>query len=155
MSKGTPDPSNAQPASEPTTTPTKPAKKRKKSTTTTTADQQSSFCIRHPTHHYLHLTHISPSSSPSSPLDALTVHLHLTAALTTFLGLHGSAIPFDILKLDPERREVWVRIPAEDRAAVAAAVGGWVGGKGESWKMDGRGSSWVVGGEGAEGLFEV
>ena len=47
------------------------------------------------------------------------------AALTQFLGLSGSAISVDILKV--EGREAWIRLPREDLSPVVAAVGGWVG----------------------------
>jgi ribonuclease P/MRP protein subunit POP8 len=156
MSKDTPDtgivhPQDQQPADSTCTTTQSNTKKRKKPSSNP-AEQTASFSIRNPTHHYLHLNHISPSSS--TPLDSVTVHLYLTAALTTFLGLHGSAIAFDILKLEPEERSVWVRVPAEDRAAVIASVSGWVGSKGESWKVGGKGSAWVAGMGGAEDLFE-
>lgn len=65
----------------------------------------------------------------------MTAHMHLNAALSTFLGLHGSAITFDILKL--EGQGVWIRVQAEDRAAVVAATGGWVSKAKEGWRMKG------------------
>jgi ribonuclease P/MRP protein subunit POP8 len=66
------------------------------------------------------------SDPPSKvPLDNLTVRSYLTSALTRFLGLTGSAISVDILKVEP--KECWIRVPREDLSAVVAAVGGWVG----------------------------
>ena len=62
------------------------------------------------------------------PLDALTARTHLTSALARFLGLAGTAIPVDLLRLDG--REAWVRVPTADARAVVAAVGGWVGREG-------------------------
>jgi ribonuclease P/MRP protein subunit POP8 len=50
----------------------------------------------------------------------------------------------DVLKL--EGSEVWIRVPVEDRSAVVAAVGGWVGRGGEGWKVVGW-SSWSAGAE--------
>ena len=96
------------------------------------------FTIRDPPWAYLHLQHLT-SPGASTKLDAVTAHLHITAALSQFLGLHGAAIPVDILKL--EDTDVWVRVPAEDKSTVIAAVGGWVSGKGESWRVEGV-SSW-------------
>ncbi|TKA24100.1 hypothetical protein B0A50_06840 [Salinomyces thailandicus] len=96
------------------------------------------FTIRSPPWAYVHLQHLSPPGGGTN-LDAVTAHLHLSAALSQFLGLHGTAIPTDIMKL--EGREVWIRIPAEDKTALIAAVGGWVSGKGEGWRVKGA-SSW-------------
>lgn len=84
----------------------------------------------------------------------MTAQMHLTAALSSFLGLHGSAIAFDILKL--EGQDVWIRVQAEDRAAVVAATGGWVNGAREGWRVVGW-SCWNVEGAGSrrgEELFE-
>lgn len=98
---------------------------------------------------YIHLTLLSssPPNPPPSPLDELTAHKYLTSALQQFLGLTGTAIPTDILKV--EERDVWIRVPREDGSAVVAAVGNWVGkgeaeggGRGEgvvSWRVRGRG----------------
>jgi len=58
-------------------------------------------------------------------LDNLTVRAYLSAAFTQFLGLHGSAISVDILKVDGE--ECWIRVPHDDLSAVVASVGGWIG----------------------------
>jgi ribonuclease P/MRP protein subunit POP8 len=87
---------------------------------------------------YIRLQHLTSSTQPSD-LDAVTAHLHLTTALSQFLGLHGAAIPFDILKLDGQ--DVWIRLPHEDSSAVFAAVGGWVSANGEGWRVK-CSSSW-------------
>lgn len=111
------------------------------------------FSLRNPPWCYIHLQHLAPTAAPRSQLDAVTAHLHLTAALSSFLGLHGSAIPFDILRL--EGRDVWIRVPADDRAALVAAVGGWVSGGGEGWRVKGW-SHWDAGGgaqNGGQDLF--
>ncbi|EFW16471.1 conserved hypothetical protein [Coccidioides posadasii str. Silveira] len=112
-----------------------------------------------------------PPSSNSEPLDLLTAKTYLTSALSQFLGLSGTAIPFDILKLQAEslpvgaasarrktRNTLWIRVPHGDAAALIAAVSSWVGGSsgdgGSSvaWKIRAKGS-WLgalVGGTGRE-----
>lgn len=114
----------------------------------------STFSIRSPTWSYIRLQHLhSTSVKPAEALDGVTAHLHLTAALSTFLGLHGSAIPIDILKI--EDQDLWIRVPSEDRAALIAAVGGWIGGSGSGWRVKGW-SCWDVnafGKDGGQDLF--
>lgn len=58
-------------------------------------------------------------------LDEITVRAYITSALTQFLGLTGSAISVDILKV--QGKESWIRVPREDLSPVIAAVGGWFG----------------------------
>lgn len=53
----------------------------------------------------------------------------------------------DVLKL--EGSDVWIRVPAEDRSALVAAVGGWIGRAGEGWRVKGC-SSWSAGAEGGK-----
>lgn len=131
-----------------------PNSSQKRSHSTSKSQTLASFPLRNPTWSYVHLEHITPppqsSSTPSSPapLDALTAHVHITAALNQFLGLHGAAVPVDVLKL--AGREVWIRVPAKDRSALVAAVGGWVGRQGEGWRVRGW-SSWSAGAKGREG----
>nr|KMM66999.1 hypothetical protein CPAG_03335 [Coccidioides posadasii RMSCC 3488] len=119
-----------------------------------------------------YLTHSHQiSGSNSEPLDLLTAKTYLTSALSQFLGLSGTAIPFDILKLQAEslpvgaasarrktRNTLWIRVPHGDAAALIAAVSSWVGGSsgdgGSSvaWKIRAKGS-WLgalVGGTGRE-----
>lgn len=78
-----------------------------------------------------------PGSTFSQPLDALSARTYLSSALSQFLGLTGTAIPIDILKIEPGSSSaaglskydcVWVRIPREDAAAVVAALSSWIGG---------------------------
>lgn len=76
----------------------------------------------------------------SQPLDALSARTYLSSALSQFLGLTGTAIPIDILKIEPGSSSsspstgsdksdcVWVRVPREDAAAVVAALSSWIGG---------------------------
>ncbi|KAK6430949.1 hypothetical protein LTR95_012890 [Oleoguttula sp. CCFEE 5521] len=112
----------------------------------------SNLTLRNPQWAYIHLSLVTaklPSSYPDyPPLDALTSHLNLTSALSQFLGLHGGAIPIDILKL--EGQDVWVRIPANDRVGFVAAMGGWAGRGGESWRVVGW-SSWSANARGKDG----
>ncbi|KAK5132476.1 hypothetical protein LTR08_009022 [Meristemomyces frigidus] len=124
---------------EPTTqaSATAARKKRKRTAKNQTLTQ---FTIRDAQWTYIHAQQHT-TSGPSTALDAVTAHLQLTAALSQFLGLHGAAIPMDILKLDGA--DVWVRVPADDKNAVTAAIGGWISGKGEAWRVKGT-SSWDV-----------
>lgn len=125
-----------QPSSSSTNT-TK-SSKRKKTAKQTTLSQ---FTIRNPPWSYIHLSRLaSPSSTSLSapePLDALTAQIQLQAALSSFLGLHGTAIPIDFLNIEGQR--IWARVPREDVSAVVAAVGGWVGKNGEGWRVIGWG----------------
>lgn len=111
------------------------------------------FTIRNPPWAYVHLEHlISPGAA--SELDAVTAQLHLTAALSQLLGLHGAAIAFDILKL--EGQDLWIRLASEDRAALVAAAGGWVSKNGEGWRVKGW-SSWdarATNMDAGQGLFK-
>ena len=116
----------------------------------------TSITIRTPPHSYAHLELLSSSSATTS-LDALAVRFHLTSALTQFLGLTGSAISVDILKV--EGRECWIRVPREDLSPLLAAVGGWVGGNGEGqvgWRVRGSGNwlSSLVGRAGLERIWD-
>jgi ribonuclease P/MRP protein subunit POP8 len=102
--------------------------------------------LRNPPWSYIRLQQYH-HPQPSGTLDALTAHIQITAALHQFLGVHGAAVPVDVLRL--EGSEVWIRVPAEDRSALVAAVGGWVGRAGEGWRVMGW-SSWGAGAEGAK-----
>ena len=119
-----------------------------------------SITIRNPPYTYLHLSLITsaPSSSSDSklaPIDILTARTHVTSALSQFLGLTGTAIPIDFLKLDG--RNVWIRVPREDGSAVVGALSQWAGGGGTvSWRIRGKGQ-WlgaVNAGDGSR-LFEA
>lgn len=137
------DQAQDQPDNEPSTS--QPKSKRRK---TSKPSVLASFTIRNPTWSYIHLTHLSSSSqiplsetnnshdqfiSTSPSIDAITARLQLQASLQQFLGLHGTAIPIDVLKI--EGRQVWIRVPREDVSAVVTAVGGWVGKGGEGWRV--------------------
>ncbi|RMY31069.1 hypothetical protein D0865_15097 [Hortaea werneckii] len=91
----------------------------------------SQFTMRSPPWSYIHLQHLTPPGSEAK-LDAVTAHLHLTASLSQFLGVHGTAVSVDITKL--EGKDVWIRVPNQDSS-------GWTSSKGEGWRVKGS-SSW-------------
>ena len=114
-------------------------RKRRKASKPSTLSQ---FTIHNPSWAYIHLTLVTSSNlpgantsmqAPSAHLDGITAHLHLQAALQQFLGLHGTAIPIDVMRLD--KQDVWIRVPRDDGSAVVAAVGGWIGKGGEGWRI--------------------
>ncbi|CAK48803.1 uncharacterized protein AlacWU_02906 [Aspergillus niger] len=148
---------------------------KRKSPTTTTSDSSPKtihFTSRTPTWTYLKLQLVTnPPSTSTSPLDPLTARTYLSAALSQFLGLMGTTIPLDILKVSPPPSSsssteggktggsgstVWARVPRDDAAAVVAALSSWIGGStgtntngggdaagGSSvaWRLNGRGHS--------------
>lgn len=94
--------------------------------------------IKSPPHTYLHLTLLSSLPHPPN-IDLLTARTLLTSALQQYLGLTGTAIPIDFLKL--QGRDVWIRLPREDGAAVAGALSQWMGKDGGvSWRARARGN---------------
>lgn len=95
---------------------------------------QKTVTIRNPPFSYLHLTLLAPATTA---FDLLTARAHLTSALNQFLGITGTAISVDFLKI--EGRDVWVRVPREDGAAVVSAISGWVGGEGVAWRIRAKG----------------
>ncbi|RMY18733.1 hypothetical protein D0866_13083 [Hortaea werneckii] len=121
----------------PTTQASSPPDKKKRKRTSKNRIL-SQFAMRSPPWSYIHLQHLTPPGSEAK-LDAVTAHLHLTASLSQFLGVHGTAISVDITKL--EGKDVWIRVPNQDSSAVIAAAGGWTSGKGEGWRVKGS-SSW-------------
>lgn len=134
----------ASTAPPPTTS--QPSKKRSHSNSKPQQTPVKTLTLRNPTWSYIRLQQFQ-SPQNSSTLDALTAHIQITAALHQILGVHGAAVPVDVLKL--EGSEVWIRVPAEDRSALVAAVGGWVGRAGEGWRVMGW-SSWSAGAEGGK-----
>jgi ribonuclease P/MRP protein subunit POP8 len=113
--------------------------------------------IKTPPFSYVHVQLISDSETPKE-LDSLTVRSYVTAALTQFLGITGSAISVDILKV--EGMECWIRVPREDLSPVLAAIGGWVGGTEDEgkvgWRVKGSGNwlSVLVGDKGKEDIWD-
>lgn len=105
--------------------------------------------LRNPPHSYLHLAVLSSSNSSLPPanltsLDEITLRTHLTAALNTYLGITGTAIPIDILKVESHSGEGWVRVPRDDESAVVAALSSWAGKAGVMVRVVGRGT-WLGG----------
>ncbi|KAK5467989.1 hypothetical protein LTS15_000962 [Exophiala xenobiotica] len=90
---------------------------RRDSSTTT------SFTLRNPPYAYFHLSIRSLQSNQSQSLDEITARSYLTAALQQYLGLTGTAIAIDILKV--EGAHVWIRVPRDDESAVTAALSQW------------------------------
>lgn len=78
--------------------------------------------IQTPPYAYAHLELITTTAMT---LDNLQVRSYLTSALKQFLGLTGSGMPIDILKVDG--KECWVRVPRQDLGAFAAALAVWPG----------------------------
>ncbi|PGH08596.1 ribonuclease P/MRP protein subunit POP8 [Blastomyces parvus] len=120
-----------------------------------------SFTSRKPPWSYLKLQLITqPTLSSSTPFDALTARTHLTSALSQFLGVSGTSISIDILKIEtipPGQNILWIRVPRDDSAAVVAAVSSWVGGGDQtganvSWRIRAKGGflGALVGGTGKE-----
>lgn len=112
--------------------------------------------IKTPPFSYFHLELISGSVIHVT-LDDLTVRSYITSALSQFLGLTGTAIPIDILKVDGS--ECWVRVPREDLSPVLAALGGWVGGQNQSdgtvaWRVKASGN-WLSVLVGREEMVDV
>ncbi|KAJ5586353.1 hypothetical protein N7450_006140 [Penicillium hetheringtonii] len=118
--------------------PSEPSKRKAEETNSNTIH----FTSRNPPWTYLKLQLSSPQ-----PLDALSARTYLSSALSQLLGLAGTAIPIDILKIEnkdtanAEQNQsysnisnnydcAWVRVPREDSAAVVAALSSWIGGSG-------------------------
>lgn len=92
--------------------------------------QELTTCtVKAPSYTYAHLELLSSASGeqagPSVELDALQVRSYCTAALKQFLGLTGTAIPLDILKV--QGRSCWLRLPRDDLGAFSAAITAWQG----------------------------
>ena len=100
------------------------------------------FTLRDPPYCYFHLRLQSLPPQSQADLDELTIRSYLTAALQQYLGLTGTAIPIDILKV--EGANAWIRVPREDEVAVTAAVSQWIGSKRVSLRIQARGT-WLGG----------
>ncbi|KAK0512819.1 hypothetical protein JMJ35_004836 [Cladonia borealis] len=122
----------------------------------TSHSSSRSLTIRNPPYTYLHLILLTSTLSSSSqpPVDILTARTYLTSALSQYLGLTGTAIPIDFLKV--EGGSLWIRVPREDEVALVGALSQWVGKDGDvSWRVKAKGE-WlgsVVAGNG-DHLFE-
>ncbi|EEQ34063.1 conserved hypothetical protein [Microsporum canis CBS 113480] len=78
------------------------------------------------------VTAASDSITKAPALDPLTAKTYLSAALSQYLGLSGTAIPIDILKIASKAnqrnaRYLWIRLPYDDAAAASAAMSSWIG----------------------------
>jgi len=96
--------------------------------------------LRHPQWSYFHLSMFTLNSGQPS-MDAISARQSLNSALTRFLGLTGSSISLDIIKL--EGRELWVRVPRDDGKAFHEAISAWIGGGQARFIVKGR-SDWLV-----------
>jgi ribonuclease P/MRP protein subunit POP8 len=82
--------------------------------------------IKAPPFSYAHLEVLSADvSAKPTELDALQVRSYCTSALRQFLGIAGTAISLDILKV--EGSDCWLRIPRDDLSAFSAAITAWQG----------------------------
>ena len=122
-------------------------------------DQATTTTLRHPPYLYIRLHLLSPSSHATTAtiptLDALTLHTYLRSALTSYHGLHGSAIAdsIDILQISAATNTGLVRVAYQDGTAVTAGIAAWAGSSGgERLGIDGSGV-WLGGllGPGAGG----
>ncbi|KAB8300232.1 hypothetical protein EYC80_000446 [Monilinia laxa] len=110
-----------------------PTSTRSKRKQTRNGHEHKAITIRAPPFSYIHLE-LQTSPLKKQQLDDITAKSYLTSALTQFLGLHGAAIPIDILKT--EGKDVWIRVMREDTSAAVAALGGWVKGMGNGDEQD-------------------
>ncbi|GKZ33647.1 hypothetical protein AbraIFM66950_003673 [Aspergillus brasiliensis] len=133
----------------PQTTTSTTSKRKSTSASDPNTPKTIHFTSRTPTWTYLKLQLITnpPTSTSSTPLDPLTARTYFSAALSQFLGLTGTSIPIDILKISSASSSssssqggkttgglggsgstVWTRVPRDDAAAVVAALSSWIGG---------------------------
>ncbi|KEF61845.1 uncharacterized protein A1O9_03416 [Exophiala aquamarina CBS 119918] len=111
-----------------------------KKSNSSSPDHVMSFTLQKAPYSYFHLSLRSLiATSQSSPdLDEVLARTYLTLALQQYLGLTGTAISIDILKV--EDRDVWIRVPSEDEVAVTASLSQWTGSKDLTWRIQQRGS---------------
>ncbi|KAL4870528.1 hypothetical protein BDV12DRAFT_195251 [Aspergillus spectabilis] len=129
--------------------------------TSTSTPKTIGFTARNPPWTYLKLQLITqpPPTDPTS-IDPLTARTYLTSALSQFLGLSGTSIPIDILKVSPApssttqsqaqsqtpEKYIWIRVPRQDAPALVSALSSWIGGTGESesdtvaWRICAKGN---------------
>ena len=109
------------------------------------ASSPRSITVRKPPYSYLHLALISASTLPhvlpaksrkvQSDMDLLTAQSYVGSALKQYLGLTGSTIPIDFLRI--EGMDCWIRIPRQDEMMVVGALGHWISSRegGVAWKV--------------------
>jgi ribonuclease P/MRP protein subunit POP8 len=102
-------------------------------------NSETTFTLRRTPYTYLHLGIKQISTKASQQLDEVTAQFYLHSALSQFLGLTGTAIQFDLLKV--EGIDIWLRVAKEDASAVVAAVSQWASmGQGVSLQVKARGT---------------
>ena len=121
-----------------------------------TGHEMTSRAIKNPVFSYACLELMSDGATPPA-LDDLSVRSYLTSGLSQFLGLTGSAISVDILKVQDTL--CWIRVPREDLSAVLAATGQWAsgfdGGSRMAWRVKASGN-WlgsILGASNAENVW--
>ncbi|KAL8376414.1 hypothetical protein RB595_007480 [Gaeumannomyces hyphopodioides] len=90
-----------------------------------------SCTVRRPPYAYAQLRLDHPSSPAGAagviPLDLVLARSYCASALQQFLGVTGAAISVDVLRVDGEAGEFWVRVPQPDLGRFSAAVTAWPG----------------------------
>jgi ribonuclease P/MRP protein subunit POP8 len=100
---------------------------------------ETTFTLHGTPYTYLHLGINQISTKASQQLDEVTAQFYLRSALSQFLGLTGTAIQLDLLKV--EGIDIWLRVAKEDASAVVAAVSQWANiGQGVSLQVKARGT---------------
>ncbi|OJJ87143.1 uncharacterized protein ASPGLDRAFT_43635 [Aspergillus glaucus CBS 516.65] len=148
---------DTQPATQPQPQPQEQKTSKRKPSDAQSQPPPIHFTARDPPWTYLKLQLISqPQTKNDTLLDPLTARTYLTAALGQFLGLIGTSISIDILKIassststasststSTPKNIVWVRVPRPDAAAVVAALSSWIGGtsgNGVAWRVCAKGN---------------
>lgn len=93
-------------------------------TNTQESTKEVSLSLRDAPYAYIHIS-VANSSRASSSLDEITIRQHLLAALKQYLGLHGTAIEIDILKISG--LQAWLRMQRDDEMAVVASLSQYSG----------------------------
>ncbi|RVX69396.1 hypothetical protein B0A52_06992 [Exophiala mesophila] len=125
----------------------------------TTGQPPRQFTLRQPPYTYFHLSLrrlALTSLQPQESVDEITARTYLSSALQQYLGLTGTAISIDILKV--QDCNVWIRVPQDDEVGVTASLSQWVGTKDLTWKIEQKGT-WLGGvtgrGTGGRQLWEM
>ncbi|KAK5090084.1 hypothetical protein LTR64_006012 [Lithohypha guttulata] len=95
--------------------------------------------IRNSPYAYLQLF-VTRTDLRNPDYDDITLRAYLNSALSQYLGLVGTAISIDILKIQDS--DAWVRVPSDDESAVIAALSQWTGAQGVSVRIRNR-SHWL------------
>lgn len=96
-----------------------------------TAKEKSQKChelftstIRKPPYAYAHLEVVTEPPETEA-VDEIQIRMYFTKALGQFLGVTGTAIPIDILKV--QSKECWIRMPRQDLGPFTSAITAWTG----------------------------